>query len=258
MLKFLTISILCLSLNGIGQSIDSINYTINDKSFTAYYSLPKKMTSRTKTVLIVHEWWGLNNYPKTRAIQLAEAGIIGFCIDMYGTGNVANNPGDAKALATPFYKDPQLAFDRFMAGYAEACKLEGVNKDKMVGIGYCFGGTMVLNAAKMGAPLDAVIRFHGGLEGIAVDKSKLKAKILICNGAADGFVSSESIAVFKKQLDENEIFYRFIDYSDATHAFTNPESTAVGEKFGMPIKYNAAADAKSWKDFMVFMQKYVK
>jgi len=110
----------------------------------------------------------------------------------------------------------------------------------------------------MGAPLDAVVSFHGGLAGIPVDKSKLKAKILICNGAADGFVSADEIVGFKKQLDENEIFYHFIDYADATHAFTNPQSTAVGEKFGMPIKYNAAAAAKSWKDFMVFMKKYVK
>jgi len=112
--------------------------------------MPAKLNSKTKTVLIVHEWWGLNAYPKTRAIQLAELGMIGFCIDMYGTGNVADNPGDAQALATPLYKDPQMAFDRFMAGYSEACKLQGVNKDKMAGIGYCFGGSMVLNAAKNG------------------------------------------------------------------------------------------------------------
>lgn len=257
MSKFLTFTLLLFSIMSYGQTVDSVSYQIGDQSFTAYFALPKKLNAKTKTVLIVHEWWGLNDYPKMRAQKLSELGMIGFCIDMYGTGNIADNPTDAQALAMPLYKDPQMAFERFMAGYTEALKIKGVNKEKMAGIGYCFGGSMVLNAAKMGAPLDAVVSFHGGLAGIPVDKDKLKAKVLICNGAADGFVSAEEIAAFKKQMDENAIFYQFIDYADATHAFTNPQSTVVGEKFSMPIKYNEAADQKSWKDFMAFMKKYV-
>lgn len=258
MFRFFTLIILFFSSFSYGQSLDSVNYTIGDQPFTAYYALPKKVNSKTKTVLIVHEWWGLNDYPKARALQLAELGMIAFCIDMYGSGKIADNPGDAQALATPLYKDPQMAYERFMAGYSEAINIQGVNKDKMAGIGYCFGGSMVLNAAKMGVPLDAVISFHGGLAGIPVDKNKLTAKILISNGAADSFVSAEEIAAFRKQLDENDIFYQFIDYAEATHAFTNPQSSKVGEKFGMPIRYNAAADQKSWKDFLRFMKKYVK
>jgi len=257
MFKLLTFALFFVSTISFSQSLDSVSYKIGDQSFTAYFAMPKKLNAKTKTVLIVHEWWGLNNYPKMRAQQLAELGMIGFCIDMYGTGKVADNPTDAQAMATPLYKDPQMAFERFMAGYNEAVKLKGVNTDKMAGIGYCFGGSMVLNAAKMGAPLDAVVSFHGGLAGIPVDKDKLKAKVLICNGAADAFVSAEETAAFKKQMDENEIFYQFIDYLDATHAFTNPQSTAVGEKFSMPIEYNEAADKKSWKDFMAFIKKYV-
>ncbi len=242
----------------IGQELISVEYTIGNESHTGFYALPKKVTKKTKTVLIVHEWWGLNDYPKSRALQLAKEGNIAFCIDMYGSDKVVNSPGEAQALAMPFYQDPTKAYQNFMAGYEVAVKLPGVNKEKMIAIGYCFGGSMVLNAAKMGAPVDAVVSFHGGLAGVPVNKEKLLASVLVCNGAADSFVSAEEIAAFKKDMTDNSIDLTFIDYADATHAFTNKASTAVGEKFSIPISYNAAADKKSWDDFKKFMKAKVK
>lgn len=243
---------------GFSQVLDSVNYSINGQQFTAFYAKPLEISKKTKTVLIVHEWWGLNEYPKERALQIAKEGSIGFCIDMYGTGKVVKTPQDAQALAMPFYRDPEFSYGRFMAGYNEALKIRGVDSSKMIAIGYCFGGSVVLNAAKKGAPVDAVVSFHGNLDGIPVDKSKLKAAILVCNGAADSFVSAESIQTFKKQMTEAGADMKFIDYPDATHAFTNPHSTEVGKKFSMPISYNAAADQKSWMDFQKFMKVKVK
>ena len=243
---------------GFSQVLDSVTYSINGQQFMAYYAKPLKMTKKTKTVLIVHEWWGLNEYPKERALQIAKEGNIGFCIDMYGKGKIALNPKDAQTLAMPFYKDPEFSFGRFMAGYREALKIEGVDSSRMVAIGYCFGGSVVLNAAKMGAPVDGVVSFHGNLAGIPTDKAKLKAAILVCNGGADSFVPEEDIKEFKKQMAEVGADLTFINYPDATHAFTNPHSTEVGRKFSMPISYNEAADKQSWIDFNKFLKAKIK
>lgn len=249
------IALFCLS--GNAQTIDSISYKIDGKAFKAYFALPTVISKRTKTVLIVHEWWGLNDYPKQRALKIAQEGNIAFCIDMYGKGIIADNLEDAQKLATPFYKDPALAYKHFMAGYSQAIKINGVDTSKMAAIGYCFGGSMVLNAAKMGAPIDLAVSFHGGLAGIPVDKAKLKASILVCHGKDDQFVQIEEVANFKSQMEENGIVYTFNEYANATHAFTNPQSTKVGEKFGLPIAYNEAADIQSWEDFNRALRKIV-
>jgi len=258
MKQLILLALLFIAGTGFSQVLDSVNYSINGQSFTAFYAKPVKITRKTKTVLIVHEWWGLNNYPKERALQIAKEGNIGFCIDMYGTGKVVTNPKDAQVLAMPFYKDPDFSYGRFMAGYNQALKIEGVDSAKVIAIGYCFGGSVVLNAAKKGAPVDAVVSFHGNLAGIPADKSKLKAAILVCNGAADAFVPDEDIKEFKRQMTEVGADMTFINYPDATHAFTNPHSTEVGKKFSMPISYNAAADKQSWIDFRKFMKAKVK
>lgn len=258
MKQLILLALLFITGAGFSQVLDSVKYSINGQSFTAFYAKPTKITKKTKTVLIVHEWWGLNNYPKERALQIAKEGNIGFCIDMYGTGKVAVNPKDAQMLAMPFYKDAEFSYGRFMAGYNQALKIEGVDSAKVIAIGYCFGGSVVLNAAKKGAPVDAVVSFHGNLAGIPADKSKLKAAILVCNGAADAFVPDEDIKEFKKQMAEVGADMTFINYPDATHAFTNPHSTEVGKKFSMPISYNEAADRQSWIDFKKFMKSKVK
>ena len=121
-------------------------------------------------------------------------------------------------------------------------------------IGYCFGGFVVLNAAKLGADLKGVVTFHGGLSGVAPNKDLLKAKILVCHGGDDQF-ENPHVAEFKKQMDSVGADYTFKIYPGATHAFSNPDATAVGEKFNMPIKYNAAADSASWNDMKVFLKK---
>ena len=240
------------------QNLDTLRYTIDGKPFMGFYAKPSKIDVSTKTILIVHEWWGLNEYPKQRVLQLAKDGFIAVCLDMYGEGIVVDNPKDAGALASVVYSDGSVLFKRFDAGHQAALKIAGVQKDKVAAIGYCFGGTVVLNASKMGADLDAVVSFHGGLKGAPLQKGKLKAAVLICNGAADNFVSADEIATLKKEMKANKADFSFIDYADATHAFTNPFSTEVGKKFNIPIAYNQAADEKSWADFKAFVGKSVK
>lgn len=240
------------------QHLDSVDYKIEGKVHRAFYAKPAVVGARTATVLIVHEWWGLNEYPKQRALQLASEGYIAVCIDMYGVGKMAPDPQTAKALSEPFYKNPEMAYNRFMAGYDAAVKISGVNPEKMVAIGYCFGGAMVLNAAKHGAPVDAVVSFHGGLAGIPVDGEKLTASVLVCHGAADQFVPQTDIDALQRQMNENGEDYTFISYPNATHAFTNPNATETGKQFGLPIEYNEAADLTSWGDFHKFMKQKVR
>jgi len=134
-------------------------------------------------------------------------------------------------------------------------KLPQVDTNNIAAIGYCYGGFVVLNAAKQGSDLKGVVSFHGGLAGVQPSKDLLKADILICHGGADGFVPQPEVNAFKKGMDSIKASYTFKVYPDATHAFTNPEATAKGKQFSMPIEYNAAADTASWNDMKVFFNK---
>ncbi len=209
-------------------------------------------TAKKPIVLIVPEWWGLDDYVKTRAKQFAELGYLAIGIDMYGGGKHADNPDQAKAYAMPFYVNPQLGFSRLQAALAKAKTYPQADTTRIAAIGYCFGGSMVLNGAKLGLPVNGVVSFHGGLAGVIPVKGQTKAQILVCHGAADPFVAPQEVATFRKQLDSLSIPYTFKEYAGASHAFTNPASTANGKKFNLPIAYNAAADTASWNDMRTF------
>lgn len=235
--------------------VESVEYPADSstqKGFVAYNESGKKMP----VILIVHEWWGLNDYTKNRAKQLAELGYFAFAVDMYGNGKIANNPEEAGAAAGPFYANSEMAnarieaaLEKIKASYPQA------DLNNVVAIGYCFGGSMVLNAAKSGMPFKGVVSFHGGLAGVKPQKNKTKAAVLVCHGASDQFVSNDEVNQFKKEMDSVGTKYQFISYPNATHAFTNPGSTANGKRFNIPIAYNKEADEKSWKDFMKFLKE---
>ncbi|WP_035841986.1 dienelactone hydrolase family protein [Crocinitomix catalasitica] len=207
-------------------------------------------------ILVVHEWWGNNDYAQSRAEMLANLGYVAFAIDMYGNGLVVDNPDDAKIASGKIYSNPELLKSRMMAARETLIKTNKANSEKIAAIGYCFGGNVVLNAANAGVPLNTVVSFHGGLGGFKAQNNILYSQVLVCNGAADNFVSPEDIKNFKSEMDRVEAPYTFIEYADATHAFTNPNSTAVGEKFGMPIAYNEVADNKSWQDMLIFFDTH--
>jgi len=220
------------------------------KGFVVY---DESLLGKRPAILVVHEWWGLNEYLKNRARQLAELGYIAMAVDIYGGGMAASNPQQAQELASPFYKNPQLAKIRLDAALSKISEFEQTDPSKIAAIGYCFGGSVVLNCAKLGANLKGVVSFHGGLAGVPVNKDLLKAKILVCHGAADKFVSENDIANFKQSLDSINADYTFKVYANATHAFTNPDATKTGKQFNMPIEYNEAADKASWKDMQNFL-----
>jgi dienelactone hydrolase len=233
---------------------ETVSYTVDSLNMQSYVVYDENVEGKRPAVLVIHEWWGLNDYAKRRANMLAEMGYIAMAVDMYGNGRMGNDPGAAQALAMPFYQNPAMAKKHFDMALAELKKNPNVDQSKIAGIGYCFGGGMLLNFARMGEPLNGVVSFHGSLLGTPADKNLTKAEILVCHGEKDDFVNAE-VAPFKKQMDSIGKSYTFKSYPDATHAFTNPDATEIGKKFNMPIEYNAAADTASWNDMKDFFAR---
>jgi dienelactone hydrolase len=233
---------------------EPVTYSVDGINFKGYVTYDSRQQGKRPAILVVHEWWGLTDYPRSRARQLAQLGYIAMAVDMYGDGKTGDDPKTAQALATPFYKDPTLSKTRLDAAIKKLKTFPQTDTSKMAAIGYCYGGFIVLNAAKLGADLKGVVSFHGDLSGVPVNKNLLKAKILVCHGEADQFTNPE-VAGFKKSMDSAGVDYTFKSYPNAMHAFTNPASTENGKKFNIPIAYNAAADAASWNDMKAFFAK---
>jgi dienelactone hydrolase len=237
---------------------EKVTYSVDNKTFNGVIVYDENLSGKRPAVLVVHEWWGMTDYPVMRARKLAELGYIAMAVDMYGDGKIAANPTEAQELAMPFYKDPQLAKTRLEAALSKLKEFKQTDISNVFAIGYCFGGSVVLNSAKLGADLKGVVSFHGGLAGAPANKDLLKAKILVCHGGSDQFVSEKDVNAFKHQLDSIGAEYKFIVYPDATHAFTNPDATKIGKQFNMPIAYNEKADKDSWNDMKMFFNKNLK
>ncbi|MCG2617372.1 dienelactone hydrolase family protein [Terrimonas sp. NA20] len=234
---------------------ENISYTGDGISMNGFVAYDENKEGVRPAVIVIPEWWGLNDYPKHRAKQLAELGYIAIAIDMYGNGKTADNPDSAGKYATPFYQDPQMAKRRFDAALQKLKSYSQTDTGRIAAIGYCFGGAQVLNMARLGENLKGVVSFHGNLMGVPADKNTLKAAILICHGAADSFVPAKEVELFKKEMEKVGGNYTFKAYDSATHAFTNPDATEAGKKFKLPIAYNAAADSASWQDMKAFFGK---
>lgn len=235
-----------------------VTYTADGITFKGFVAWDENKSGKRPAILVIPEWWGLNDYAKNRVRELASMGYIAMAADMFGDGKIAVNPQEAQEFTKPFYADPNLAKSRTDAALMKLKTFSVTDVSNVAAIGYCFGGNCVLNAAKLGADLKGVVSFHGGLGGAPANKKLLKAKILVCNGAADKFVSEQSISEFRHSLDSIGANYIFKSYANATHAFTNPASTETGKKFNMPIEYNEAADKASWNDMKVFFASLFK
>jgi dienelactone hydrolase len=227
-------------------------YHSGNKQSRGFVAYDENRKGKLPVVIIVHEWWGLNDYAKSRAIQIAELGYFAFDADLFGDGQLATNPEEARAFTKPFYTNPENTLQPIAEAIAKAATFPQADTTKVAAIGYCFGGFVVVNAAKLGAPLKGVVSFHGRLVGVQPKKDIIKGRVLICQGGDDEFVPLSNQITFKKSMDLVGAQYTFISYPNAKHAYTNPEATALGKKFNMPIAYSASADAASWKDMQAF------
>lgn len=232
----------------------TIDYTANGTTMKGFLAYDADAGARPG-VLVVHEWWGQDDYIRGRARQLAELGYTAMAVDMYGGGKTADNPGDAGALMNAVLGDMEDGLARFDAARATLAAHDAVDGSRIAAIGYCFGGAVVLHAAKKGLDLAGVVSFHGALGSMHTPgKGEVKARVLVCHGGADEFISDDDIAAFKAEMGAAGADYRFISYDGALHGFSNPHATANGEKYGLPLKYDEAVDRRSWDDMKAFFE----
>ncbi|AUC14960.1 dienelactone hydrolase [Tenacibaculum sp. SZ-18] len=229
-------------------------YATDSTKLKGYISFDENVEGKRPGIVIVHEWWGHNDYVRKRADMLAELGYTAIAIDMYGDGKQASHPEDAGKFANSVMSNLPVAKARFKAALDLLKKHESVDVDKIAAIGYCFGGSVALTMANTGEDLDAVAAFHSGVQLPVMPNKELKARVLVCNGAEDPFISPESVKAFTSALDSLGKKYEYVSYPGAKHSFTSKEADANGEKFKLPLAYNAEADQKSWESLQQLLK----
>ena len=236
-----------------------IHYQADGVTLTGYIAWDDKKAKKPRPgVIVVHEWWGHNNYARKRAEDLARLGYVGFALDMYGDNKLAAHPADANGFMMEVLGNYELMHKRFAAAMSELKKQPQVDGERIAAIGYCFGGAVVLNMARANEDLRAVASFHGNLSPVVTPTGDIKPAILVANGADDGFVSAESIDAFRKEMEAANANYTFINYAGAKHGFSKPEATAAGKQFDIPLEYNEKVDKASWKELKRFLKKALK
>lgn len=252
---------LCLLSLGAQAAIkgEEVSYKVGDTTMKGYLAYDDASTGKRPGVLVVHEWWGHNDYARKRARMLAEMGYTALAVDMYGDGKTASHPDDAGKFASAVNSNADERRARFVAAESLLAKHPTVAKDDMAAIGYCFGGGVVLNMAREGLNLKGVASFHGSLGAATPAQSgKVKARILVLNGADDPMAPAKTVDEFKKEMDNAGVNYKVINYPGAKHGFTNPDADKFGEQFKMPLAYNAEADKSSWNELDKFLKSIFK
>jgi dienelactone hydrolase len=246
---------------GAGEEVDGVrvqevSYTADGVTLKGYLAHDAKVAGPRPGVLVVHEWWGHNDYTRKRARMLAAMGYTALAVDMYGDGKQAAHPEDAQKFMMEVMSNMPIAVARFEAAKKLLSEQPTVDVQKIAAIGYCFGGAVVLHMARTGMDLDGVASFHGNLATQAPAKpGAVKAKIFVAHGADDGFIPAAQIDAFKKEMADAGADLSFVAYPGAKHGFTNPAATENGEKFKIPLAYNAEADQKSWTELEGFLKK---
>lgn len=235
---------------------EEVTYSANGVSMKGYLAYDDAVKGQRPGVLVVHEWWGHNEYARKRARMLAQLGYTALAVDMYGEGKQANHPNDAMKFAGEVMQNMEGATARFLAALDLLKKHKTVDATRTAAIGYCFGGGVVLHMARAGVDLKGVASFHGSYGTQApAEKDKVKAAVLVCHGAEDKFATVEQVEGFKKEMQNAGVDFQFLTYEGAQHSFTNPEADEKGAKFELPLAYNKAADEKSWADLQQFFKK---
>jgi dienelactone hydrolase len=222
---------------------ESIDYHHDNTPLQGFVAYDDATTERPG-VLVCHEWWGLNDYPKRRATQLAtELGYVAFALDMYGKGVVTESHEEAGKLMNALLTNPR-AKARAVAGLDVLRNHPRVDANRIAAIGYCMGGSMAVHMARLGLPLRGVVSFHGTLNAEKTAAGAIKASILVCTGSDDPMMPPEKVIAFEDEMRSAKADWQVITYGGARHAFTNPAADSKGLP---PLKYDAKADQRSWQ-----------
>ena len=255
----LIISITLFYFNAMAQIPNSnihtelVSYKDGDVELQGYLSYDETLSSLRPGVLVVHEWMGLNEYAKHRADMLAELGYVAFAVDIYGKNNIPTSMQEAATTAGNFKNDRQLLRRRILLGLDELKKRPNVDVNKIAAIGYCFGGTTVLELARSGADIKGVVSFHGGLDTPTPEDAKnIKSKVLVLTGGDDPTVPPSQVEAFEKEMRDANVDWQVKVYGGAVHSFSNPAS---GNDNSTGVAYNAKADKRSWEDMKLFFNE---
>lgn len=234
-----------------------IDYQVDDETYTGYIAWDDAIEGPRPGVLVVHEWWGHTDYVRSRADKLAAEGYTALALDMYGSGKVAEHPDDALAFMQAVTENKGVAEKRFRAAWQLLSADQQVDGERIAAIGYCFGGSTVLNMARQGSPaLKGVVSFHGGLAtDTPAQKGNFSTPVLVLNGAADPMVPPEQVQAFEQEMSNAGADFRVVNYENAVHGFSNPGATLLGERFNMPLAYDEVADRDSWQEMKKFLQR---
>jgi len=250
----LAIIIITFSMKAKSEIVTKeIEYKDGTTILQGYLAYDNSNSDLRPGILIVHQWKGLTDYEKKRAKELAELGYVAFALDIYGKDVRPSTSDEAGKEATKYYSDRNLYRERLNTGLSELMKQENVNKNEIAAIGYCFGGSGVLELARSGAEIRGVMSFHGGLSTPTPEDAKnIKCKISVQHGAIDPFVPEEEVIAFKKEMEDAKVDYVLTEYSGAVHAFT---MEGAGNDPTKGAAYNLNADKRSWEAMKAFFKE---
>jgi dienelactone hydrolase len=234
---------------------EEIGYTANGEVLKGYIVYDKRIQDKRPGVLVVHEWWGHNEYVRKRARMLAKLGYTAFALDMYGDGKQASHPDEAGKFVEEVRKNQEKSEKRLMAALNLLRSHDTVQSDQIAAIGYCFGGAVVLHMARTGEDLDGVVSFHGShITDTPAKPGTVKAKVLVLHGADDSYVPPEQVEQFKQEMEKAGVDYKLVAYPGVKHSFTNPEADRYAREFNMSLKYDQEADLQSWSEMQAFFK----
>jgi dienelactone hydrolase len=226
---------------------EPVTYKDGDTTMKGFIVYDDAVKGKRPGIVVVPEWWGITKHVHSEGRKMAAQGYTAFLADMYGDGKTADNPKDAGALAGAVRKNPAVMESRFNAARTTLAKHATVDANRIGAVGYCFGGSVALDMARVGTDLKGVAAFHAQLTPAVPPAApgKVKAKLLVQNGADDPFIKPDTVEAFKKEMDAAKVEYRYISYPGAVHAFTNPEATELGKKFNLPLRYDPKVDKEA-------------
>lgn len=234
---------------------EEITYQAGVQACHGYLARPQA-PGKHPGIIVLHEWWGHNDYARRRAEQLASLGYVALAADMFGDGRTVDTPEAAQTMMQKLMGDAEAVRSRFDAARDTLLAQSDVDGKRLAAVGYCMGGGIALGMARIGEPLRGVVAFHGILATEhPAEAGRVQASVLALTGSEDAFAPEEQRQAFEREMSEAGVDYELVRYPGVKHGFTNPAMDEVARRFGLPLAYDADADADAWQRMQSFLER---